>query len=251
MFKRNKDIEKINLLETDLGTAVKNKIKDDSAGNLIFIAAVGLAVVVAGGWYAARAIKSKHIKDDIKSTEEYINSPTTKKQLDTQKRLLTVKSQVDSYNTLMKNTYDGFMSQPVINGEKFDSLLEIATDTAKTYGIKSGVIEYDGFSAGTININVTCDAEFDKEKRAKMAQEFPAELIKSLLAKKDSKNKTIFGSATYSGYTVTAAEEDEKSGKKSGTEENPDQVTFSVTLKMNGRQSAYVAEDAAEEANAE
>ena len=238
MFKRNKDIEKINLLETDLGTAVKNKIKDDSAGNLIFIGAVALSLIIAGGWYAARAIKSKNIKDDIKKTETFINSAETKHQLDVQKRLVEVKTLVDTYKTNMDNLYAAYLSQPVINGAKFDAIHDILEDTAKDFKIEHGIVEYDGYSDGTINLNITVDTE-ELDGKPKMAQEFPAECITNLLAYKLDKSPTeMIGSATYAGYSVEATEK-----AKEGEKEGKDQTVFSVTIKLNGRQSAYVPEE--------
>lgn len=59
MFKRNKETEKINLLETDLGTAVKNKIKDDSSGNLILIGALAASLIIVGAVFGVSAIKNK------------------------------------------------------------------------------------------------------------------------------------------------------------------------------------------------
>ena len=234
MFKRNKDTEKINLLETDLGTAVKNRIKDDSAGNLIFIGAIGLAVVVAGGWYASRAIKAKHVKDDVKSTEKFINSEDTKQKLTLQKQLLTVKDQVQGYYDQMNNTYDAYLSQPVIDGPKFESLLEVAKSTGEQFGIESGIVAHKGFSKGQIELDLTVDAEMI-EDNPKMAQEFPAEYVKNLLEAKDANGNTIFGAATYSGYKVDIVDDKKK-------EENPDakdKAKFSVKVKMNSRQSAY------------
>ena len=234
MFKRNKDTEKINLLETDLGTAVKNRIKDDSAGNLIFIGAIGLAVVVAGGWYAARAIKAKHVKDDVKSTEKFINSEDTKQKLTLQAQLLTVKDQVQGYYDQMNNTYDAYLSQPVIDGPKFESLLDVAKSTGEQFGIESGIVAHKGFSKGQIDLDLTVDAEMI-EDNPKMAQEFPAEYVKNLLEAKDANGNTIFGAATYSGYKVELVDDKEK-------EENPDakdKAKFSVKVKMNSRQSAY------------
>ncbi|MBR4627668.1 MAG: pilus assembly protein PilM [Ruminococcus sp.] len=241
MFKRNKDTEKINLLETDLGTAVKNKIKDDSAGNLIFIGAVALSLIITGGWYATRAIKAKHIKDDIKKTETFINSPDTAHKLEVQKRLVDIKGQVDTYKANMDNLYAAYLSQPVINGDKFDALHDIIEDTMKEYKIEHGILEYDGYTDGQINLVITVDAE-EEDDKYKMVQEFPAECVKSLLAYKlDKSPTTMIGSATYPGYAVEGADEDEKDKK--------DQVTFSITVKLNGRQSAYVPED--EEAETE
>jgi hypothetical protein len=72
-----------------------------------------------------------------------------------------------------------------------------------------------------------------------MAQEFPAECITNLLAYKLDKSPTeMIGSATYAGYSVEATEK-----AKEGEKEGKDQTVFSVTIKLNGRQSAYVPEE--------
>ncbi len=240
MFKRNKDTEKINLLETDLGTAVKNKIKDDSAGNLIFIGAVALSLIITGGWFIARSVKAKNVKDDISKTETFINSPETLHQLDVQKRLVDIKAMVDTYKTNMDNLHAAYRSQPVINGAKFDAIREVANDTAKKYDIEKGFVEYDGYSNGTINLNFYVDAE-EKDGKYKMIQEFPSELINSLLAKKlEGSSTTLIGSATYGGYTVEKANDPDDPKAK-------DQVKFAVTVQLNGRESAYVPEEAAAE----
>ena len=240
MFKRNKDTEKINLLETDLGTAVKNKIKDDSAGNLIFIGAVALSLIITGGWFIARSVKAKNVKDDISKTETFINSPETLHQLDVQKRLVDIKAMVDTYKTNMDNLHAAYRSQPVINGAKFDAIREVANDTAKKYDIENGIVEYDGYSNGTINLNFYVDAE-EKDGKYKMIQEFPSELINSLLAKKlEGSSTTLIGSATYGGYTVEKANDPDDPKAK-------DQVKFAVTVQLNGRESAYVPEEAAAE----
>lgn len=237
MFKRNKDTEKINLLETDLGTAVKNKIKDDSAGNLIFIGAVALSIIVTGGWFLLRNIKSNNIKDDIKKTETFINSAETQHQLDVQKRLVDVKGQVDTYKLNMENLYAAYLSQPVINGKKFDAIHEVVEDTMKEYKIEHGLLEHNGFADGTITLTLTVDAE-EKDDKLKMAQEFPAECVKSLLAYKlDNSKVPMIGAISYAGYTVEPAEKSEEA-----KDDAKEQTIFSLTLKLNGRKSAYVPE---------
>jgi len=243
MFKRNKDIEKINLLETDFSSAVKNKIKDDSSGNLIFAGCVILAALLAGGAWGIQSIRNKSVKNDIEEVEDFINSPKTQQQLALQKKLLNLKETVKSYHDKMDNSYTAYLSQPVITGEKFDSLHKIISKTAEKYGIENGSVTYSGYSGGQISFNIVVDAEEteDKEKKdekiQKMAQEFPAQCIENILAYQGSDGKLIYGSATYSGYSVTPANnKDDKDAK--------DQVAFGVTVELNGRQSAYKAENA-------
>ena len=249
MFKRNKDFEKINLLETDLGTAVKNKVKDDSAGNLIFLGAVGLAVLIAGGIYLTRFVKNKGIEKDIKSTKAFNESSETAKKLELQTKLIGIRDQVNQYYDKMNNSYDAFLSQPVINGEKFLIAQDIASKTAEKYDTEVSV-KHSGFSEGSMSLDITSYAENDEEseeKKMKMVQEFPSELIMQLLSVKDSKNQSVFGSATYPGYEVKEVEvkEDED------PEEKRDQVTLSVDVKFNGRKSAYHPEETEEATESE
>ncbi len=237
MFKRNKDFEKINLLETDLGTAVKNKIKDDSAGNLIFIGAVGLAVLIAGGIYLARFVKNKGIEKDITSTRDFNESPETAKKLQLQEKLLGIRDQVNIYQEKMNNSYTAFLSQPVINGEKFEAIDSLTNEAAKKFDVDA-YTTYSGFSNGELSFSIVSQSENQKddEKLKKMIQEFPSEYVMSVLAKKDSKNNPIFGSATYAGYKV----EETEPGEGKSPEDVKDRVTFGVNVKMNGRKSAYV-----------
>jgi type IV pilus assembly protein PilM len=237
MFKRNKDFEKINLLETDLGTAVKNKIKDDSAGNLIFIGAVGLAVLIAGGVYLTRFVKNKGIEKDIKSTREFNESSETAKKLELQTKLLGIRDQVNLYNEKMTNSYDAYQSLPVINGEKIDSLTSITNDTAKQFDVNAYTV-HSGYTEGALSLRIVSESENlkDDEKLKKMVQEFPSEYIMSILSKKDSKNNSIFGSATYAGYQVELV----KPGEGKEAKDVKDKVTFGVDVKLNGRKSAYV-----------
>ena len=137
----------------------------------------------------------------------------------------------------MENLYAAYLSQPVINGKKFDAIHEVVEDTMKEYKIEHGLLEHNGFADGTITLTLTVDAE-EKDDKLKMAQEFPAECVKSLLAYKlDNSKVPMIGAISYAGYTVEPAEKSEEA-----KDDAKEQTIFSLTLKLNGRKSAYVPE---------
>jgi hypothetical protein len=101
-----------------------------------------------------------------------------------------------------------------------------------------------------MTLNITSYAENDEEseeKKVKMVQEFPSELIMQLLDVKDSKNQSVFGSATYPGYQVREAEVQEDEDP----EDKRDEVTLSINVKFNGRKSAYHPEETEEATESE
>ena len=142
----------------------------------------------------------------------------------------------------MNNSYDAFLSQPVINGEKFESLTAITDAAREDYNIGAITVHGD-YSDGQMSLNVIAESEMDEEEKKKMIQEFPSTLIMKLLEQKDSNNKPIFGSATYGGYKVEEAEAEEGEDP----EKLKDKVTFDTTVKLNGRKSAYVPVEEATE----
>ena len=77
MFKRNKDTEKINLLETELGTAVKRAASSSAnsqAGLAVMLGCiVGAAVIAGGAWLVMNMINSG-VENDISDTQSYIDS---------------------------------------------------------------------------------------------------------------------------------------------------------------------------------
>lgn len=239
MFKRNKETEKINLLETDLGTAVKNKIKSDSSGNLILAGALVASIVIVGGAWIVQSARSKAVKKDIKKVQDFLNSQSTKDKLDLQAQLLVDRDKVQGYYDSMNNAYSAYRSQPIINGEKFDAVLKAMNNAVDKELVdkdpklkKNFVDEGASYNEGTIS--------FDFETRAtdKMAQEYPTLAVRSLLKVTTEKDdKQIFGSCTYSGYTVEPP--DVKEGEEVPKDE-PDRLKFSLTVKLNGEKSAYV-----------
>jgi type IV pilus assembly protein PilM len=227
MFKRNREIEKINLLETDLGTAVRNKIRSDSSGNVAMIAALIGSVVIAGGAYAGVVIRDNMIKSDIEKCEEFINSPKTNQQLAHHQRLLTMRDTVNAYYTKVNNANDAYLSQPVIDGAAYEQLDKTLEETCKDEKIENFEVREAKYTDGTISFNVVCDANKDE-----YSQKLPSKYVEKILS--DPK----FCASSYGGYRTETVQ-------KEG-EEPKDRISFPTSAKLVGFKSAYHPEESSE-----
>ena len=230
MFKRNKEFEKINLLETDLGTAVKNKIKhNESSGNMIMLGALIGSIIIAGGSYAFFHIKDSNLQKDIKKCQDWINSPDTKQKERHHAYLKSLKETVDNYHTKMKNANDAFESQPALTGDAYDTLEKILDKTCEGEKIEFNEISTPTYKDGVISFKVTCDANKDED-----AQKLPSDFIKNIV------DDPMFKSATYGGYKL------EKYKDKDKNDEEIDRISFSTAVKLKGEKSAYQPEESAD-----
>lgn len=261
MFKRNKEIEKINLLETDLGTAVKNKIKDDSSGNLILLGAVCLSLIVTGGLFGYNMIKNKGIEKDITKTQEFINSKDTKDKLQHLENLELMKQSVEAYALRMHNAHDAFCSMPVINGDKYEILLETMDnmlkkdykDVALYDGIKevevngekiityeiAPCIGYGDYTDGVLAVEVNIPLQDNDTVKDMMTQDFPREYVEELMNLKEG----YFRKVEYSGYTYEKGSTEKKQVTVGETtveteEKTPDRVKFALSIELKGESSA-------------
>ena len=129
MFKRDKEKEKLNLLDSDFSSAVRNRGGNENAGNIFMLVAVAVSAVLVGGIWGGLTIKDNGIQDDIQVCQDFIDSPQTASKINYLTRLEGIKEKVDAYNVSMTNAHDAFYSQPVINGDKYDLIESILTDT--------------------------------------------------------------------------------------------------------------------------
>ena len=248
MFKRNKDIEKINLLETDLASTLKRSVKSggsDNAGNIIMLACIVAAALIVGAVWGVQSIREKALEHKINKIQEFIDSPKTNKQLREQERLLVVKDQTNNYYTIVSNAHDAFDSKPVFDGTQYETLESTMLDVMDKCEIKKAEVVFSGYSDGAFSIDFTCD---ETEKDDKFTQELPSQLIDAILEIKMSKtdDRPMFTSASYVGYEVNEPEKneeqvtDENGNVVTVTSDSDElsQVTFTIDVTMNGRNSA-------------
>ena len=224
MFKRNKDTEKINLLETDLGTAVKNRVKNENAGNFILLGALAASILIVGGAWLGFSLKDKSVRNDIQECQDFIDSKETQDKLKHLKKLETIDEKVTKYNTTITNLHDAFYSQPVIDGDKYDLVEETLKKTAEDLEIEDYMMLKPVYNEGVFEFSVRTGVQEESQ-----VQQLPSNLIDNLLACKE------FEAAEYTGYKViTSVLTDD-----AGNEEEIKTVQFDVALRLAGRESAY------------
>lgn len=239
MFKRNRETEKINLLETEISAAVKkaaagNKVRGENAGLGIMLGLVAGSAIISGGIWLAMSAHNGNIEDEMVRIQEYLDSKEVKDDLNHRTKLINMKQTVQSYAVKMENCYDAFYSQPVINGDKFDTLQLILDKTAEELDldVDKCLISTPTYSKGVMNFNVTAEGADE------FVQKLPSMYIDNILSDEFDDNKGYYAKCSYSGYTV------QKSSKKDAPEDEKT-VSFAVTVAIEGRESAYHPDDAA------
>lgn len=231
MFKRDKDKERINLLEGDFSAAVRSKGGgNDKAGDIIMLVAIAVAAVAVLGVWGILTVKDNGIQDDIQVCQDFIDSPETAKKIEYLTRLEGMKEKVDAYSTSMLNAHDAFYSQPVIDGDKYDLAEQVLADTAEELGVEGAKLLSPDYSDGIFSFSVECLAN------GGAYQELPAAFIANMVA------EDVFETASYVGYGLVT---------DTMTQENVDPVTyvqFDVTTRIKGNESAYQPEETESEA---
>lgn len=245
MFKRNKETEKINLLETD--TVNNNRIKSDGTYKYLLLGVTAACAAAVGIVWGVLTGINGGIQSDIDDLQAKINSPETAAQLKLFDNLTTMETEVEAYLTSITNLSDAFDSQPVILGDKYDILDEIVKKVAESLEPKvekARVVnpQYEG--NGMISFSVQCTGVDSP------TQKLPADFVKSLL----ENEKGYFVDVDYSNYSVSEVEEqkqttDPATGQTTvtGTGKKISTVNFSVTVTMKGEKSIYKPEKADEE----
>lgn len=257
MFKRNKDTEKINLLETELGVAIKNKVRNDNAGNGLMLGAVAVAAIIVGAAWGIQSIRDAAIQSDIDEIQAFLDDPETQKKLAHQEKLLGIQEKVNSYNTMVVNAHDAFYSQPIIDGEVYEALENTLEKTADELGVEEAMVLSPEYTEGILKFTVSCDGTED------MAQKLPGDYVENLLDKAVEENGGFFENAAYEGYklsieTITteipgasSGDDEEEAPASRVTVEESERVTFDVTVALKVNKSAYHEEESgAEDADA-
>lgn len=196
MFKRDKETEKINLLE--LGGAagmVQDKIASDNSFKVIAGVSVAAVVAVFAIVGIVLNITNASIVSKINDANDFINSPDTVAKLADYDNKTAMLENVRVYKAAAKLAADAYKSQPVLES----TLLSTLEDTAKKVdnSIKFGSAQ---FTEGTIIIPVTA-----KGKTNEFAQTIPSSLVQAIIETNTFYNVDYIGyaSATTSTETVT------------------------------------------------
>ncbi len=189
LYKRDKNTEKINLLETD--TIHKSSaIKSDKGFTSILVVALGLTVVIIGGIWISLDLYNKGIVHQTELVNEELEAPKTSESLARYNSLIAQEEFVNRYRDAIKKAKDAFDTKPVLSKYYYD-LIENAVAEASSYlGLTSKIEKLD-YSNFTFTLEVVCDADADP------SQTLPSVIAQKLTACED------FVDVEYTGYEVS------------------------------------------------
>lgn len=261
MFKRNKDTERINLLETD--TVNNNKIRSDSSYFMLLGVSLLAAVAVVFAAWLVLTIQNNGVQKDIDTINAKKESQLAA-DLDAQLAMLTEKqTAVNTYVDGVTDAYNAFVSRPKPTSAQYAEI----EDTIKSAAMDSLGIGEDEINdaltftkmdyAGGI---FTVEFEMDREETNPMV-EMPTKLIEALRALKDVQK------VEYNGYSISSVSVDaeegapiyDEDGNQVGTEETEgptekERVKMSLSINMKGGDldmSQYQSDESTEEEEAE
>ncbi|WP_028519318.1 pilus assembly protein PilM [Ruminococcus flavefaciens] len=221
MFKRNKEVEKINLLEAELGAVVKTKMRNENTGNIVLIGCLAGSLLLAGVVFGAMKMRQLSLENKIDDCNKFINSTSTQESLAKHQRLLGLRDVVNAYYTKINNAKEAYLSLPNISGSEYDEIEKILEETCKEKDVKEFKIISPKYQDGVISFSVQCDAV-----KEEYAQQLPADFVDNLY------KSDMFKNAGYGGYVVSTVTNDE-------THESKDIISFNAEVDLVPNKSAY------------
>lgn len=242
LFKRNKDTEKVNLLESG-GTAsiINDKIKSDSSFKVIMIGTLVASIVIMGGITAVVKGINAGIKSDIKAQEDYMSDPQTIADLEKYDNRNLMLENVRNYKSMAYQADNAYKSKAVLNKEavdKIDSILAAVNEELDSEAFIDNIAYKDGAFAMVI-----ADDHADDLNELDGVPKLPA-----LFAQKLAEDG-YFAGVTYEGYSVSeesteikgasTVEIDEETGEEVVIEGESAEITgqrieFELTVHLNG-----------------
>ena len=213
MFKRNREVERVNLLETD--TVNNNKIKSDKSYTGLLVGAIVLTSVVMMGIFGGLCVYNGMIKSDISDYEDKLKSDLTVQRDEQRKTLIEEKDQVNAYRNGVLAAKSAFASRPYMLGETYTLIDTTITDAATEMNLEVKITQFD-FSEGKLDFTLQLDADEDP------SQTLPALIIERLTNLTDDLH-----TVDYTGYKL------DKDGTENPTDPK-DIVRYSFTAKMKG-----------------
>lgn len=237
MFKRNKDTERINLLETD--TVNNNRIKSDSSYALLLgvcaLAAIGLCFA---GWLVLK-LQNNSVQKEIDEYKAKQECQLTKS-LDAQIAMLAQKqAAVNTYVDGVTDAYNAFKSRPKPQKSQYELIEKtilgsvqkvLETEDEEATKKKCTFQKFD-YSGGVFAIELTVDREKDNPMST-----LPETIISDL------RSKSEIQSVGYTGYRYDEAEktaddvDDEADDEGNDGEENAKKgiIKMELSITMNG-----------------
>lgn len=193
LFKRNKSIEKVNLLETD--TVHKSKIKSDTSYSVILTVSLGAAVAVVGGVWFGMNMKYESVSDELSNIESKISSNQDKLELfDT---LSMQEEKINQYRNDISIASDAFKTHPAISQEYINIIESEMVNAANELNLWAQITNftYDNY---TVILSIRTAADSDP------SQSLPALIVEKLLIHSE------FADVIYNGYNISYNETNSK-----------------------------------------
>lgn len=186
LFKRNKSVEKVNLLETD--TVHKSKVQSDTSYTVILAATLGITVAaVAGVWFGAD-MKYQSVNDELTSVQSKINNNQDK--LELFNTLSVQEEKINQYRNGISTAADAFKTHPAISEEYFTIIESEMINAANELNLWAQIndFNYDNY---TITLSIRTAADSDP------SQSLPALIVEKLLTHGE------FADVIYNGYNIS------------------------------------------------
>ena len=230
MFKRNKETERINLLETD--TVNNNKIKSDRGYAAILLLAVLASIALCFVGWLFYVIRNAAITSQIKDIEEKQKSTYAQQLTEQNQKLTELNKSVSSYYQGVKSAVGAYNSRPYPSSADYtliaDTVFEAIKETYKDENITEDNKD-DFFFIDSLNYN---DGVYTMSVRCKAQEDMPfQELPSNLYQKFNDLEKVNY--VAYPGYTAPS------NGKinpelKDENAEKVDFMTMSLSISMKG-----------------
>ncbi len=193
LFKRNKAVEKVNLLETD--TTHKSKIKSNASYTTLLAGSLGLTALLIGGIWFGLNVKHESVMNELNSVESKIKSSEKKKKMfDT---LSEQEVKINQYRNDISIAADAFKTHPSISYEYINIIETEMINAANELGLWAQITNFT-YDSYTISLSIRTAADSDP------SQSLPALIVEKLLLHEE------FADVIYSGYSISYDETNSK-----------------------------------------
>ena len=209
MFKRNKENERINLLETD--TVNNNRIRSDSSYVMLLILSIVISIAICAVVWLVLTIKNASVVSEKETIEAKQNCQLTK-DLNAQINMLTEKNKaVTSYLDGVTGAYQAFLSRPYPLAEKYELIENTIHNTIKSvFGDEVGAdptadhtefytIDNISYANGVYSLNLVMKGE-----------DLPLNVLPSKIIE-DLRSKSEIYYVAYNGYSMQEIKEEDDS----------------------------------------
>lgn len=185
LFKRNKDIEKINLLETD--TSHGGGTGSGASASTVMLAGLGITILAVGGVWFGLNMKYESLSEELTGIQNKIDSSQEQKEMFD--KLNIQEEKINQYRNDISIAADAFKTHPAISQDYLYIIEAEMINAANELGLWAQITDFS-YSNYSIELNITSAAESDP------SQKLPALIVEKLLQHPE------FADVIYSGYTL-------------------------------------------------